>query len=282
MASAEFADTQESFDIFNLRSSVDFEKWDEHNAHVFTRSAMAKDIIPLLRNWDYNRSLDEQHKNDIKDALYAQKYPYINGIIKVVVDDAFRPIVIDGQHRLVAIQEIISERPDYNIKLLFNIFKLLDIPDITSCSKTVYEKISELYKIINMSMPIDRFHSKELKAVEITEEMGIHPSLKDGIVRHPTGSSVHKPRISYKSLKDTIFKYLPDDCKHIDSKVFTRKTVGKNTELSLMSAEEIYGRINPAKEKLRHYDKAKNKKFFLNLDGAASPDTWIKDILKTL
>jgi hypothetical protein len=59
-------------------------------------------------------------------------------------------------------------------------------------------------------------------------------------------------------------------------------TVGKNAELSLMTAEEIYGRSNPAKDKLRHYLKAVDRKFFLNLDGAASPNTWIKDILKTL
>jgi hypothetical protein len=276
---ASYADPQESFDIFDLAKCADFEIWHEHNAHVFIRSSMARDIIPSLRNWDYNRCLNLEHKNTIKDNLYQQQFPVIHGEICLVCDSSYRPVVINGQHRLTAITEIINERPSYDIKLQFRIIVVMDIDNITSINNVVVEKIKEIYKIINMSLPIDQFKIKDMKAEEIANAMTEHDKLKEGIVRQLEGRTVHKPRITFKHLKDSISWCLPDDCKHIDTKVFVRKAIAKNEEFSEMSASEIYGRTTPAKEKMAHFEKAGKRKFYLNLDGVAAPEKWIMAIL---
>ena len=276
----EFVDVQESFDIFNLSGSDDLEVWHEYNAHVFSRSAMAKYVIPHLRNWDFNRCINIEHKNKIKDILYQQQMPIIHGEICVVCDTNYRMLVINGQHRLSAIEEIINERPTYNIKLKFCIIQINDIDNITSDSRVVYDKIKEIYKIINDSLPTEPYPIKEPKATEIADKMVEHEKLKTGIVKHPKGMTVRKPCIAYKELRDVIARLLPDDCSRIDADLFLIRAIGKNEEFSEMSAERIYDKSNPSAAKMAHLEKARTKKFYLNLDSKiATPEFWIRAIL---
>src|SRR5688572_25911537 len=65
-----------------------------------------KDVAPHLSSWCFNRSINQTHKNSIKTSLISQPAPHLMGTIQIVRDKNNNCRVINGQHRLKAIQEI--------------------------------------------------------------------------------------------------------------------------------------------------------------------------------
>jgi hypothetical protein len=274
----EYEDSAPTYDIFGLAKDETYESWHEFRAYVFTKSYMASQLVDKLTVWDYNRYLNTKHKDIIKATLFAQREPIIHGEICIVCDNIYRGVVINGQHRLAAIKELIAEhRPTkYDIKLCLRIIKLNDVANIMSDSPDVIKIIANVYEIINMTLPMHYNNVRELKAIELADALAAASSnISIGIVRNFSGKTVHKPRITYKAMKDYIYKYLPKDFSSINAKTFTEAAQLKNNELMALSCSELYGRANPAADKEKHHAKACAIKFYLNLDGRGSPDRWL-------
>lgn len=73
-----------------------------------------RDVAPHLSFWCFNRKMDDDHKNTIKTDLLANENPHLMGSIQIVRDKSMKCRVLNGQHRLAAIQEIIKD--DFNME----------------------------------------------------------------------------------------------------------------------------------------------------------------------
>ena len=275
----EYHDSQTSFDIFKLSKVSEKIIWEDHDAWIFRSKRFASEIVSKLDNWNYNRYLDQDHMNKIKISLLEQRTPILFGDIHLVMDNHYRCLVINGQHRLKAISEILNDDPNYDILLDFMIIKLNKIDNIMEDNKTNFNLIEKIYNIINMSYKCSNIRDKEIFALELAVSLANESELKKGIVKKTKSSTTRKPKISIKELKDYIIKNLPDDYQHIKVSQFVKQVKLKNKEFSLMDRFDIYHRQNPAQNKINQYEKARVINFYLNLDGMCHPDNWIKKCL---
>lgn len=272
----EFHESKSTFDIFKLSKMTEKIEWIDYNASIFRTKKFASEIIDKLENWNFNRYLDEEHKNKIKISLINQRTPLLFGDIHIVMDNNYRCLVINGQHRIKAINEIILENKDYDILLDFLIFKLNNVDNITDDeNKKTLEQIENIFNIVNMSYNSKSLRQKELFAMELAISLSKEYEFKKGIIVKTKSLNTRKPKISLKELKDKIYQYLPDNYEIINITSFVKKVKLKNKEFSMMDLNEIYIRMQPAKSKLNQYHKAIELNFFLNLDGICSPESWI-------
>lgn len=107
-------------DVF--KHPVATEQWGQIRvSHYF---ANTREIIPYMDIWKFNRKVNEEHKNKIKTALLSQTTPHLMGTIQVVRDRSGRCRVLNGQHRLIAAREVISEDIDmkFQMKMMITIY----------------------------------------------------------------------------------------------------------------------------------------------------------------
>jgi hypothetical protein len=282
--------------LFNSNKSIEQEEdddiVDEENHTIFNEplgtyqwgkecyvSYHVKDIrsiAPYLSSWCYNRVLDDNHKNQIKEALNIEN-PYLLGSIQVVRDRSKNVRVINGQHRLKAFQEKITEDIEmtFNMKLMFEVIDvpLNNINDIDEDSSV----IDSLFKKANYSLALNPDDDNDIFCKKITRMMMTDPLLKNGMVDKTTGS-VHRPKILTKDLYETLKKFIPDNHLNVEESIVKIKQI--NVKISLMSDKELFGRNNPSQVKLKQREKAIKLGFFLNLDGKMSPDVWISMLTK--
>lgn len=70
-------------------------------------STDARSFVRKVKTWVFNRSLNEEHVKALKKEILKSETPDLMGTFKLVVSNNNLRI-IDGQHRLVALSEIIE------------------------------------------------------------------------------------------------------------------------------------------------------------------------------
>ena len=83
------------------------QKWNNRICSYYFKSI--RDIAPYLSTWAFNRNIDEVHKNEIKATLAGSKHPHLMGTLQCVRDRQHQIRVINGQHRLQALWELLKE-----------------------------------------------------------------------------------------------------------------------------------------------------------------------------
>lgn len=234
----------------------------------------AREAAPYLVTYRFNRKIDVRHKNEIKQDLIKNHNPHLMGTIQIIRDKRNNCRIINGQHRVAAILEIIEE----DIDMKFNISLMFEVYDINADNVNDYadhNSVEHLFKIANKSLALppedeDDKHYKQLMFAISKDKL-----LSGGIVDKPSGT-VRRPRILAKELYEKFKERLPvtvfRDTKTDD---IIRRIKEVNVRLSLMTNQELFGRSNPAEAKLRQLDKARELGFFLNLECKYPPATWI-------
>lgn len=229
-------------------------------------------VAPYLNIWSYNRKLNKEHKDKIKEAL-VDRHPYFLGSIQVVRDRSNNMRVINGQHRLKAIEEkiIVDIDMEFNMDI---IFEVIDIPleDMDNIEEDT-SVIDELFKKANISLNMVPEDDKDIFCKKLVNAMVEDNLLKKGIKDKTTGS-VYRPRIVKKDLYEAFKEYIPDDHLTIENCIKRIKEI--NNGISRMSDKDLFGRINPSESKLKQRERAIKIGFYLNIDSTMKPETWIK------
>lgn len=266
-------DTEDKpLDIFS--SPVSYQQWGE-NIVVSYHFMSARDIAPHLSSWCFNRNLDHEHKDSIKKALLANN-PHLMGTIQLVRDKKMNCRILNGQHRIHALKEVIAEDIDmkFDTKLMFELYDIEDIEDIENIDSS-HNIVERIFKIANNSLNMKPEHDHEILCKQIVIAMMKDETLKNGIVDKTTGR-VNKPRISSKEL----FEELKDNLESEKIKLSVNEILTKIKKINVIISStpfiKLFGRNTPSEAKLRQFERARDLKFFLNMNCKIPPKSWIK------
>jgi len=241
-----------------------------------------RDVAPHLSSWCFNRKMDEEHKNTIKDNLLSNENPHLMGSIQIVRDKSMKCRVLNGQHRLAAIQEIIKD--DFNMEFQMNVMfevynvNIEDIDDVSNIN--AHDTIADIFKIANNSLNMKPEQDHDIFCKQIMIAMMNDSLLKKGIMDKTSGN-VYRPRISAKLLYELFKTYLPTECLDLDIQEIIMRIKKINVKISTMPFIELYGRHTPAQQKISQFEKAKKLGFYLYLESKMTPDIWI-ELLNTI
>lgn len=236
----------------------------------------AREIAPYLSNWCFNRNINIEHKNNIKNYLLKNENPHLFGNIQIVRDKNNKFVVVNGGHRLKAIQEILQEDIEikFNMNLMFEICEIYDL-DIDN----VDESFNLLYNIFinaNNSLNQKPEEDHDIFCRNLVIEMKKDPLFTNAII-DVSNRKVHLPKILCKDLYDALKVNLnPNHNMTIEQIIKRIKEI--NNQFSIMEFSKFYGRKNPSETKKKQHAKANEMKFYLNLKSKYPPEVWIQMI----
>lgn len=263
---SESEDEEETFDIF--QNPLCTQKW--NNTAVTYHFLSIRDIAPYLSTWCFNRRIDEDHVESIKKALQNQCNPHLMSTIQLIKDKNNNCRVINGQHRIRAIQDIIREDLDmkFQMNMMFEVYDIDDLDDINA-------NIENLFKIANNSLNYKPEDDHEILCRQIVAAMMQDPVLKNGIVDKTTGR-VNKPRIEAKILFESLKSFFPSEkAKHMEVSEIIHRIKKMNVQISTTPYITLFGRYQPAVSKQKQFEKATKIGFYLNIECKMSPDVWM-------
>jgi len=238
-------------------------------------AVQARTVAPYLSSWCFNRRLDVPHMEQIKHDLSTQRTPHLMGAIQAVRDQSKNVRIINGQHRLKAIEEILRDDLDmtFDVPLLFEIYDVpvLSMDDIDADTHIV----EDLFRRANNSLNYVPEDDHELFCRKVVKAMQQDTALRKGIVDKTTGR-VLRPRILAKDLFELVKTHLPRTHGSLDDVLQAIKRI--NVDIAMMPNVRLFGRHTPSDAKTKQRTKATELGFFLNLDSKYTPDVWLASL----
>jgi hypothetical protein len=227
----------------------------------------ARQVVPYISSWSFNREINNDHKNSIKISLLDQTIPHLMGSIQIAKDKEGKCKVINGQHRLNAIQEIIKDDIDmkFDIQLMFEVYNL---------KNDNINDIENLFSLANSSLNFEKKDSVDSFCRDIILSLRGEKIYENSIV--DTDKSVYRPCISMKQFYENLKMWLPKHLyeKKIEEVVHMIKN--KNNQISQIDPNSLFK--NPKKSETQ-YRKACEKRFYLNLsESRYDPEQWITEL----
>jgi hypothetical protein len=276
MFSAFFGSKKELKDVEELEEEKDlseiFINPIESQHHISYYFIECRKIGRYLSSWCFNRKIDIEHKEKIKKDLKNQKNYHLMGTIQLIRDLKKQIRVVNGQHRLKAIEEILIDDIDnkFTMKIMFELYDL-SIIDLCDPSDKEQELIEEVFETANKSlaMKFDNNHH-DIFCKEIMKKLCKDNVLKNGIV--DTDGKVYKSRISKKEFFEKIKEYLNCNLGLSSDQIIIRmKQI--NSQIKMMDNITLFGRDKPSQGFAHEHG------FYLNIDDYyACPEKWLKDI----
>ena len=183
-SSHEEEETDEPLDIFN--KPLAFQQWGTDTV-VSYHFLSVRDVAPHLSSWCFNRKLDSSHKDGIKVALSNVESPHLMGAIQVIRDRNMKTRILNGQHRIKAIQELIMEDLEmhFQMRIMFEVYDI-DIDDIDDLDSS-HTLIEKMFKIANNSLNMAPEQDHDLYCKRLVMAMMNDPLLKKGDRRQNDG-----------------------------------------------------------------------------------------------
>lgn len=267
-------DTAVLHGIFDNDSLTKPQEW-ENGITVHYYLETARRIVRQLNNWSFNRNLNKAHVKQIKDALVKQKSPHLMGTIQIVRDIGGKCKVINGQHRLQAVKEILELDVDhkFNLTIMCEVYNL-PIQDMDDAEDET-AMVDKLFKTANANLNFKAEDDHELFCKQVVQAMRKEVVFKEGLVNKTTGT-VYKPRLLEKDLFEA-FK------EHLVRKYTVQETVKKikdlNMKLGTKTNLEMFGRNKLTPKQVTQMTKAEKIGFYLNVATSKyPPEVWIKMI----
>ena len=232
----------------------------------------ARTLFRLVDNWSFNRSVRDHHVQSIYNDLKNMRHPHLLGTIKIVRNPEKEHRIIDGQHRLLAIRQILEEDEamTWNMDVVVEMYEVDDIK--------YGSEVFDLYIKANRNMNMDPEDSLDMEIINIVNGMCQDKILSMGIVDKQDGS-VYRPRISKKDLYEQ-FKDHYKPLEKIKVEHIVHKVKEINRKLGLVSHRNMFGERSV--QRVSHQKrKADELKFYLNMaESKYPPKIWIPFIYK--
>jgi hypothetical protein len=259
---------EDSVNVF--ADPVAIQKWNDHTVSFYFKSL--REVAPYLSTWRFNRKINEDHKNKIKESLMSCSNPHLMGTIQVMRDKKGNCRIINGQHRIVASLEILEQdiNMDFNMNIMFEVY---DTATEDVSEYTIHDDVETLFNIANISLAVEPEDAHHIFCKKLVNAMGQDKVLSKGMIDKASGT-VQKPRILAKTMFEHFKEHLPRE-HNMDVEDVITKIKKINVQLSLMPNIELFGRHQPAETKQNQRARAHKIGFFLNLDCKYTPSEWI-------
>jgi hypothetical protein len=228
----------------------------------------AKTLIPNVTNWSYNRPLDMTHVAQIKNQLRQMQHPFLIGSIKILKDlESDNLQILDGQHRVVAIHELITEDATFTLQLDVDVFVVEKIEenDIS---------IHELFMMANNNKNISINQIPQKKTIEVIDLMR---QCWPQNIKTDDKKSAYKPNITKRELYQVLNKRITETASLMNKsyKDIFKKIFDINAKLRVKPLKDLFGRVAVSQRRLSMYEKAKKHDFFLNMEGNFGLEIWV-------
>lgn len=214
-----------------------------------------KNFIYYVENWSGQRDLNQEHIKKLQDEIIETKY--IMGSFKILMSRDKKTLkLIDGQHRCLAIKNIIKINNSFNPFIMIEIFYVNDV-DSEESLKIFIKANSNLIFDVMKDIP-------ELVILKIIKKLS---DKFDTIIDLPEGKRCNRPNTSKKKLhlklkKTCNFKY--KDIEYADE--YVQKIIKLNKKYSNYSRKKFNEHM-PKNKKIteKMYLKACNSGWYLGL-----------------
>lgn len=234
------------------------------------------DIVFHTTSWCYNRKIYQDKVNELyNELIYFYDIPYIlHGIYDDTKEDK-KILIIDGQHRINAINLFIVKK---NIEISQNTYVWIWLYKIKNSETSNVDKAISIFRKINNNRLLDEEDLPDEFMICIVNELCKIPIFNKCIGKKPCNNKCRSPMIHKKELNEALNVYKKElHNKRID--IIIKNIVEINELLSQKSFEELYDN-RYRKIEINRYIKAKELGFYLNLKNSKySILEWIKLLL---
>ena len=222
----------------------------EDSVKIYVSSC--RKLIPNVLPWQYNRKLDEAHVIHLQDIILMKKS--LEGNIDILECNE-ELCVVNGQHRVQALQEIMRNDESFTMELIVNVHP---VPSFDS------PEANDIFTATNNSKNVEMKDRPDIKLQNICNRLvDRYPK---GIKNNPTGkATLH--RLDKKQLYNLIQNNESFLNENNSEDYLFNKIIDLNTTLSNQTYEDLFGSKRTSKKKNKLYDGACKDGFYLGLKG---------------
>lgn len=225
----------------------------------------AKTVCDKISTWAFNRKLNAEHVEKIYQGLKNSHNPSLMGTLKVIRDDKGRFQVIDGQHRVQAMQRYFSETANKQ----WNVY--LEIYHVKTINSPV---VFELFRIANNNLNMTTEDDVNMFIANVVDAMVADEVLGKGVIDNDD-KRVNRPRIAKKTMYELMKDNIRAHDTHLSVEEIVKRIKKLNQEFKNKSNLEMFGRKKLSDKNTIQKAKADIYNFYLNLDGKFTPEVWI-------
>ena len=219
----------------------------------------ARTLVNNIENYTHNRQLDISHSENLKNEI--QNLGSVLGNISLAIDPSGTLRVLDGQHRILALQILLKSDGslDYPIHLTTYKVERLDSRETL-----------KLFQSLNNTLNLKENPVQDI-VFEIVEKLYQKFKKTDAIV--DTDRRKQRPKVDKKRLKESLeirmgFAELDVDNFKVDD--FVELIVKKNNEYGMKTIIELCGNKN--KKSQQRYKKAQELGWYLTIKDSKYKD----------
>lgn len=257
-----------------LTQPIATHKW--KNTTVSYYHEEARHAVANITTWSFNRNLNVAHKDAIKKALQKDiQSAHLMGTIQAVRDKKKQIRIINGQHRLKAIEDVIREDIDmkFSLKLMFEVYDI-DVNDLEDITED-HKDIDALFKTANKSLNFDLKDDINVICRNIVVQSKKDKVLGQCIIDKKEGT-VHKPKFVTKDYYEIFKEAYPSGGWGMDAEEIVKRIKEINVYISMLSNKQLFGSDIVSIQKQNQLSRARKLNFYLNIDSKYSPSVWIQ------
>ncbi len=219
----------------------------------------SKDIVQINRRWSFNRQVNVKHYSNISNDLEQMKNKHLMGTIKLVIDNNYNIKIIDGQHRIKAIEEDLLNNPNSNFDHLCEVYKVTDV--------NYDREILDLFKNANKNLNVKNSDIPCKILIDTIDKLkkDYPKCIKgDNDISSSNTTKVNRPNVTTKELYTIIQSSNIISEYNLDENKLYNKIKKYNLSIgSSWTIKELCGNDNQTSQNV--YKKAKQYQFYLGL-----------------
>ena len=222
----------------------------ERKDNVMIYVAECRKLIPNIIPWQYNRKLDDNHVEDLKNII-LKKESFEGNIDILKCGDEL--CIVNGQHRVKALQNIMDQDSSFTMEVIVNLHNVSSFDS---------SEANDIFNATNNTKNVETRDRPDIKLQNICNRL--IDKFPKGIKNNPTGkATLH--RMDKKQFYNLIqYNDSFNDENNSEDYLFN-KIVELNTKLSNQSFEELFNTKRTSKQRRKLYDGAVKDGFYLGL-----------------
>jgi hypothetical protein len=239
-------DKEEIIESDNEIEEEDFLKcmmYEDDNVKFYASDA--RDFIPNIKLWSSQRSVNQNHINDLVNCL--KKRNHFIGTFKIVRDKEKKMRLIDGQHRFLAIKKIMENDCTFNMNIVIELYETDNFDS---------EYTISLFKEANSCLNVSDADLPNIIANKVIKKLcDRFPNM---IIEIIEGKRCNRPRINKRELYLKLKEYIHETHKTEDDVL--KQILDKNNDYGLR------GRQTFKQASVTMFEKCKETGLYLGLD----------------